>query len=74
LKTLAASIEGAPEAGEQAVTDFEQRKAMELRLQGERSAVTKQVDEMRARYADLSRRAAQANGGQLPVEWKAELR
>jgi hypothetical protein len=73
LKTSAASIEGALEAGEGAVTEFEQRKAKELHLQRERSDVMKQIDEMRARYADLSQRAAQANGGQLPVEWDPEL-
>jgi len=74
LKTLAAAIEGAPEGGEEAVVNLEERDAKELALQRERGAVTKQIDEMRARYADLRRQAAQANGGELPVEWERDLR
>jgi hypothetical protein len=74
LKTLATVIEGAPEGGEQAVANLETREARVLALQRERATVSKQIDEVRTRYADLCRRASEANGGRLPVDWEPDLR
>ncbi len=74
LKTLATLIEGAPEGGEEAVANLETREAQVLALQRERATVSKQIDEVRTRYADLCRRASEANGGRLPVDWEPDLR
>ena len=74
LKGLAAAIEGAPEGGEDAVANLEARDTRELALQRERATVVKQIDELRARYADLCRRARATTGGELPVDWELDLR
>jgi len=74
LKALAAAIEGAPEGGEDAVANLEARDTRELALQRERATVVKQIDELRARYADLCRRARATTGGELPVDWELDLR
>jgi hypothetical protein len=74
LKALAAAIGGAPEGGEDAVANLEARDTQELTLQRERAALSKRIDGMRTRYAELCRQARAANGGALPVDWELDLR
>jgi hypothetical protein len=73
-KALATAIEGAPEGGEDAVGTMEGRDAKLLAFERDRDTVTKQIEELRTRYADLRRRAAAANRGTLPVDWEWDLR
>jgi hypothetical protein len=73
LRVLAAADAAAPEAGEDAVVDLETRSAKEIALQRQRREVTKQLDGVRARYADLCREAARAHGGEPPAGWEQDL-
>jgi hypothetical protein len=53
---------------------MEGRDAKLLAFERDRDTVTKQIEELRTRYADLRRRAAAANRGTLPVDWEWDLR
>jgi hypothetical protein len=61
----------APRIGEEAVRAFDERNQKAVELQVERHKLVKEMDGVRARYADLERRALEAYGGQLPSWWKA---
>jgi len=60
----------APLIGEEAVRAFDERNQKAVKLQVERHKLAEEIDKVRARYADLERRALKAYGGQLPSWWE----